>query len=251
MDIRIHNVRNGLPLDDCSVDAIVTSPPYWGLRSYGDDDEEIGRSGTPLALYLDDLQATMMECHRVLKPTGLLWLNIGDSASKSGGAGGDYNAGGSRQDRPKWKQGESGLPKMTWCNVPARVSTNMIDAGWLLRSEIVWEKGIERREDLNHVRRVRPSHEMIYCFAKTRDYRWDHAALKETGSVWHFAPSSGKGRGPAPFPEELVERCLAPSMIGAGDVVLDPFCGAATTLRVAEGFGATAIGFDLYEPEGQ
>jgi DNA modification methylase len=188
----------------------------------------------------------MSECYRILKPSGLMWLNIGDTASKSGGAGGDYNAGGTKDGSSKWKQGDTGLPPMTWCNIPARVTTRMIGKGWLLRSEIVWDKGIERREDLNHIRRLRPSHEMIYCFAKHRKYRWDANQLNETGTVWHFAPSSGKGRGPAPFPYALVERCLAPSGITKGDVVVDPFAGSGTTLAVAEMHEAVGIGFDLY-----
>jgi DNA modification methylase len=249
MDLRIHNVAEGIPLDDESVDVVVTSPPYFGLRAYGDNEDEIGQA-EPLPDYLDRIESVMEECRRILKPSGLLWLNIGDTASGSGGAGGDYNSGGSKAGRNKWRQGETGLPPMTWCNIPARVSTRMIGNGWLLRSEIIWDKRIERREDLNHIRRVRPAHEMIYCFAKTKKYRWDPEGLTETGSVWHFPPSSGAGRGPAPFPYELVERCLRPSGIGSGDVVVDPFAGSGTSLTVAEEFfGAKAIGFDLYAPE--
>jgi len=249
MDIRIHDVSSGIPLEDNSVDAIVTSPPYFGQRAYGEDPNEIGR-GDSMEDYLYSLQETMRECQRILKPTGLLWLNIWDTASGSGGAGGDYNAGGTKEGRRKWKQGETGLPNMTWCNVHGRLVNRMLADGWLLRAEIIWDKKLERREDLKHVRRVRPAHEMIYCFAKDKGYRWDHEALAETGTVWHFAPSSAKGRGPAPFPYELVERCLRPSGIQRGDVVVDPFAGSGTTLVVAEEFfGATAIGFDLYQPE--
>jgi len=194
----------------------------------------------------------MSECQRVLKPTGLLWLNIWDTASGSGGAGGDYNAGGTKEGRNKWKQGETGLPNMTWCNVHGRLVNRMLTEGWLLRAEIIWDKKIERREALSHIRRTRPAHEMIYAFAKDRSYRWDHEALVETGSVWHFAPSSGKGRGPAPFPYELPERCLRASGIQPGDTVVDPFAGSGTTLIVAEEMlDATAIGFDLYAPESE
>ena len=250
MDIRICDTTKGIPLDDDSVDVIVTSPPYFALRSYGDDETELGRPGSSLDSYLEGLMSTMAECQRILKPTGLLWLNIGDTASGSGGAGGDYNTGGSRSGRPKWRQGETGVPKMSWCSVPSSVAALMVsEQKWLLRSEIVWDKGIERREDLSHVRRPRPAHEMIYMFAKSRDYKWNPDGLVETGTVWHFSPSAGKGKGPAPFPEELVERCLGPCGLLAGDLVADPFCGAGTSLRVAERMNYKAIGFDLYLPQ--
>jgi site-specific DNA-methyltransferase (cytosine-N4-specific) len=246
MGIQILDVTKGFPLGDDSVDVIVTSPPYWSLRCYGDSASEIGKNQT-IEQYLASLLGVFDECKRVLKPSGLLWMNIWDTASGSGGAGGDYNFGGPKAGQRRWRQTNSGLPAMSWCNIHGRLVSGMIENGWLLRSEIIWDKGIERREALQHIRRPRPAHEMIYCFAKNRNYRWDPNGLKETGTVWHFPPSSAKGRGPAPFPHELVERCLAPSGTQPGDVVLDPFAGVGTVGEVAEKFGAKFIGYDLYD----
>lgn len=96
----------GLP--DRSVQCVVTSPPYFGTRVYGDDPAEIGK-GT-LAQYMYDMYAVGREMRRVLRDDGVFWLNLGDTASGSGGAGGDYNAGGSKQGMPRYRQGKTGIP---------------------------------------------------------------------------------------------------------------------------------------------
>lgn len=237
------NAVEGLPWADGSVDVIVTSPPYWGLRAYGDSDDELGREDREK--YLERLQFVMRECHRVLADDGVLWLNIGDTASKSGGAGGDYNKGGSKEAKPKWKQGESGYPPMTWCNVPGTITDRMLADGWLLRSTIIWNKEVQRAEDLKHIRRVRPQHEFIFMFAKTTKYHFFHEGLEETGSVWTFRPESSGKKGQAPFPDELVRRCVSCSA-EPGMIVADPFAGSGTTPRVAEEMGMVGWGLDLY-----
>lgn len=254
-----------------------TSPPYWGQRAYGEDEAELGASGQSRKEYLGNLVIGFRHLREHMDPRALLWVNIADTASKSGGAGGDYNAGGEKEGKPRWKQGDSDLPAMTWCNIPGTFADLMIIDGWLLRSEIVWDKGQERREALPHVRRVRPAHEKIFCFAQQRKYRWDHTGLEETGSVWHFADSAEDealldqqavwsfppgGEGPkhlAPFPSELPRRCIrasgsvdletgepVPMDDGLPALWVDPYAGSGTTLRVAEEMGLDAIGLDLY-----
>src|ERR1044072_8113262 len=89
----IHGNALALPLEDASVDLIVTSPPYFALRSYRDDGEhydgQIGSEETP-EQFLEALWAVMSECWRVLKPSGSCWVNLGDkyagSDGKPGGA---------------------------------------------------------------------------------------------------------------------------------------------------------------------
>ena len=117
-----------LPFADQSFDCVVTSPPYFGLRRYGHSPDEIGTGS--LSEYLDDISQVTHELRRVLKDDGLFWLNIGDTASGSGGAGGDYNKGGTQDGRPKWKQGDSGLAKKQWIGVPDRVKL-MLQEGTL------------------------------------------------------------------------------------------------------------------------
>lgn len=235
----------GVPWPAGSVQAIVTSPPYWGLRSYGDSDVELGRSGESLVDYLERLCVAFDHCREALDDEGLLWVNIFDTASKSGGAGGDYNRSGSKAGRARWKQGESGFPRMTWCNVPGSFASKMMERGWLLRAEIVWNKERQRAESLAHVRRTRPQHEWIFMFAKGPKHRFYPDGLVESGSVWTFPPESSGAKGQAPFPEELPRRCIACSTV-PGMTVADPFAGSGTTPRVAESMGRVGVGLDLY-----
>lgn len=246
-----------IPLEDESVDVVVTSPPFWGLRVYGDSPDELGTES--LWEYVEKWGRVSDECWRVLKPDGLMWLNVGDTSSGSGGSGGDYNRGGSKDGKPKWRQGKSGYPKMTWCNVPSKLVETMMgppDDGfafgelwrhqrWLLRQTIIWDKGVERPESLHHVRRPRPQHEFIYMMAKDRSHRFYPDNLEETGTVWHFKPNSTGTKGLAPFPDQLAVRCIMPST-APGDVVLDPFSGSGTVPKCADELGREGIGVDLY-----
>lgn len=178
--------------------------------------------------------------------------------SGSGGAGGDYNKSGAKSHIPKYKQGDSWLRRHQWGNIPAILTTSMQmepapgtqDAKktpmWLLRSEIIWDKSpkVERCAG-DHVRRPKVSHEKIYMFAKSDDYKFYFDRLVEPGSVWHFDPNRTGDKGYAPFPDELAYRCIMPST-DIGDVVLDPFSGSGTTVYVAESNCRTGIGLELY-----
>lgn len=79
-------------MDNDSIDCVVTSPPYFGIRKYTDSDLEIGREQTP-SEYIDNLVEVFQEVYRVLKPTGTVWVNIGDT----------YNGNKLRNDNAKWK----------------------------------------------------------------------------------------------------------------------------------------------------
>ena len=238
-----------MPYADNTFHAIITSPPYWGLRIYGDDSEnEIGRGS--LSEYLDDMYAVGLEMQRVLRDDGVLWVNIGDTASGSGGAGGDYNKGGRQHGRPKWKQGKSGLPPKQWCNVPSRLSVMYQDLGFLLRAEVTWDKERLRPESLDHVRRPGVSSEKIFMFTKTDKYRFYPDGLIEKGSVWHFPPESAPRSHLAPFPLELPRRCMLCST-KKGDLVLDPFAGRGTTLKAAAICGRVGYGIDIYPQQEQ
>ena len=222
--------------------SIVTSPPYYALRAYGDSDGEIGRGD--LSGYLTSMFECAIEWRRLLADDGLLWVNIGDTASGSGGAGGDYNRGGSKEGRPRYRQGYTGRDPMQWLNVPHRVVEEFVAAGWLYRACITWDKSVLRPEDLGHARRPGVSHEFLFMFAKDRKHRFYPEHLVERGSVWHFPPSRGR-RHQAPFPLELPLRCI-PLSAKPGDWVLDPFVGSGTTLNAALQLGCNSVGVDLY-----
>lgn len=161
-----------LPLADAGVDLIVTSPPYFGLRSYRDGGEhysgQLGSEPTP-SEFLDALVACTREMRRVLKPTGSIWVNLGDkydsgtSASRSNP--GDRVLDGRR--RAAWNAGEqrvtNGRPK-SLMGIPWRYALRCIDElGLILRAEVIWSKPNGLPEAVTD--RVRRSHEHWFHFA--------------------------------------------------------------------------------------
>lgn len=253
----IRATSTAIPLADRTVDLVVIFPPYLKQRVYGTNPHglELGLDET-LAAYVGTIADVFDEVKRVLKPTGFAWLNIGDKANGSGGAGGDWHRAAQRV--------AGGLPgpgkfldpdfeEATYLDVPGAVLAELLRRGWRLRLPIVWDKGRESPESLRHVKRPRWSHEMIYLLSPAKRTRradearprWYPSLLEETGSVWHFAPG---GSGPshlAPFPDELARRCILPTSL-PGDLVLDPFDGSGTTRRVAAAHGRHGVGIDLY-----
>lgn len=236
-----------IPVRSATAQSVVTSPPYLGQRVYGDSDLEVGTEET-VADYVWFLTQIGAEIRRILKPDGLWWLNIGDKANGSGGAGGDYNAGGAKEGKPKYgKFRDLKFKTVQFLDVPGKVVAALQADNWRLRSEIIWDKGQDSVESLAHVRRPRVSHEKIFLLAPTdtrSTYYGDR--LKEKGSVWHFPPAQLEGKNHlAPFPDELARRCIVAST-NPGDLVVDPFVGSGTTTRVAQSLGRPSVGIDLY-----
>ena len=118
----------------------------------------------------------------------------------------------------------------------------MIDAGWFLRSEVIWDKTMPRPESAND----RPSrnHEQVFLFSKSSRYFFNkHDDVKST--IWPIQIAKvKKTTGPAVFPGELPRRCIIASS-EKGDIVLDPFAGSGVTLIEAEKLGRRAVGVDL------
>jgi DNA modification methylase len=219
-----------------SVQACVTSVPYLRQRRYGNDPREAGLEDT-LAAYVQRLADIFDRVREALDPTGLAWLNIGDKANGSGGAGGDWNrpttstpSTRARAADGPGKFADPAFEEGSYVDAPGAVVAELLRRGWRLRMPIVWDKGRDAPESLTHVRRPRSSHEMIYLLAPSPRARrkadpvtrFYPSMLTETGSVWHFAPG------------------------GSGDPHLDPVAGSGTTLRVAEELGRRAVGLDLY-----
>lgn len=236
---------SSIPEPDEKFHSIVTSPPYYALRRYGDSPNEIGQGN--FVDYLADMEKCAIEWKRLLHPEGLLWLNIGDTASGSGGAGGDYNRGGSKDGKPRYRQGKTDRSPMQWLNSPHRVLEVFVANGWLYRSCITWDKGALRPEDLRHARRPGVSHEFIFMLAKDRGHRFFESRLVERGSVWHFPPAR-RSKHLAPFPLEFPARCI-PLSTQVGEWVLDPFVGSGTTCEAARRLGRNSVGVDLYLPD--
>ena len=134
-----HDVAEPLPIPDGCIDVIFTSPPYWGLRDYGVKGQ-IGLEDHPNE-YIEKITNICRDLKRVLKDTGSFYLNIGDTYYGSGGAGGDYNKGGLKEGRPKYKQNKKHSSK--WLHpkqllgMPWRVAISLQEDGWVLRNCII------------------------------------------------------------------------------------------------------------------
>jgi len=166
-----------LPLEDATVDLVVTSPPYFGLRSYQDGGEhyagQIGSEATP-AEFVDALIAATAEMVRVLKPSGSIWVNLGD---KYAGGGGQWD----KDERPDPQKRRAasgsvstggktyGLRPKSLIGVPWRYAIRCIDdLGLILRAEVIWSKPNGLPESVTD--RVRRSHEVWFHFTKMPRY---------------------------------------------------------------------------------
>ncbi|MGI8425098.1 MAG: DNA-methyltransferase [Actinomycetota bacterium] len=196
-----------VPLADSSVDLIISSPPYWALRAYQDNGEslegQLGSEETPQA-FIDNLMLVMAECWRVLKPSGSCFINLGDKFSNSGGHNNSNlsgpsakstpqnphygrrmaaDSGASRRNAPdRYNQNSGGIRTKSLMGLPWRFAIACIDAGWILRSEIIFSKLNSLPESA--VDRVRRSHEQIFHLTKQGRY---FAALDEIREVQMFS----------------------------------------------------------------
>ncbi len=173
--------RELLPtLPDRSVQAIVTSPPYWRMRQYTDDPREIGQEPTP-AEYVVALVAVFRECRRVLADDGTLWLNLGDAYAddrKWGGSTGGKHAGGLHGQRgPGRAKVRTGLPPKSLIGLPWRVAFALQDDGWVLRNDIIWHKPNGMPSPATD--RCVMNHEYVFLFAKQPTYFFDADAIAE------------------------------------------------------------------------
>ena len=269
-------------LDDESVDCIVTSPPYYGLRDYGTKGQ-YGLEASP-AEYVETMRTLFSELRRVLAHDGTLWLNIGDSYSSGGRATCDVKAGNTRSRGHSAIRPTGDLPGKNLLGMPWRVAFALQDDGWILRNDIVWAKPNGMPESVTD--RMARKHEHVLMFAKAPAYWFDLDAVREPHAETSIARSGRNrfaidqsqqgvgspntvdpkqavhplGRNPGdvwtiptqPFaaahfavmPLALAERCVA-SGCKPGGTVLDPFSGSGTTGVAAQNLGHKYIGIDL------
>jgi DNA modification methylase len=227
------------------IDCVITSPPYYWLRDYGVDGQ-IGHEKT-IDGYVDALSAVMDEVWGILSDKGILFLNLGDTyySGKGKSHGIDRKNGARRFGLRAVDESGLGVPKKTTIGIPWRVALELISRGWVLRSPIIWVKEKSLPECVKD--RPRRKYEYIFMFVKNRHYYFNRIPIESEEDVWHISdkPNSiSRGKHAAAFPDKLVQRCLD---IGCpeGGVVLDPFAGSGTTVRVAIESGRSAIGIDL------
>ncbi|MCP4489651.1 MAG: site-specific DNA-methyltransferase [Gammaproteobacteria bacterium] len=232
-----------------SVNCVVTSPPYFWLRDYGVD----GQIGLEENVddYVNSIKKVMEQVFRLLKKDGVLFLNIGDTyySGKGASQGRDRKSNKRRFGlRAVDKSGGLGigLQRKSMIGIPWRVALEMSTSGWVLRSPIIWHR--ENRLPEHVLDRPSRSYEYVFMFVKSRRYYFDKQPLidqKVEEDMWTIpAKTKHNGLDTAPYPEELVRRCLEIGCSPNG-VVLDPFLGSGTTASVAIAMGHSAVGIEL------
>lgn len=265
-DVLIGDVRQALvKVDDCSIQTTITSPPYFGLRKYSDNDAaEVGNEKT-YDEYINHLKNIFGLLWDKTKEDGTLFLNLGDSYIDSHLAG-----------------------------IPWRVAIALGDVGWVLRSDIIWRKPNAMPSSVKN--RFTVDHEYVFFFSKRpkgyafyqdvvrephvtfsenskmkggrnhlgkrggtpengknagnanlHNGRWDqafHPLGRNRRTVWDIALGKFRGAHFAVFPEKLVELCVKAATI-EGDTICDPFTGSGTTGLVAVKNKRNFIGVEL------
>lgn len=185
--ILIGDVREQLKqLADQSVNCVVTSPPYWGLRDYGNDGQ-IGLEQTP-EQYIEQMVLVFREVWRVLKNDGTLWLNLGDSYAsfRDGKATPDTTRGdskgtlvpkGSAANRMANSFAGSSIKHKDLVGIPWRVAFSLQQDGWYLRQDIIWHKPNPMPESV--MDRCTKAHEYIFLLTKSSKYYFDNEVIKE------------------------------------------------------------------------
>lgn len=176
-------------LPDTSVNCIVTSPPYFGLRDYGHNGQ-LGQESTPQE-YVLKLVEIFREARRVLRDDGTLWLNLGDSYAGSWGARG--RGGNTNSPRPDLEEKHGtqapnrngyspwGVKPKDLIGIPWRVAFALQDDGWYLRQDIIWHKPNPMPESVRD--RCTKAHEYLFMLSKSPRYYFDADAIKEPMSV--------------------------------------------------------------------
>lgn len=177
-------------LPDNSINCCITSPPYYGLRDYGND-RQIGLEDTPEE-YIEKLVNVFHEVYRVLMPDGTLWINIGDSyaGSMKGAAQFPDNAMNYKQGTNRGTLGKATLVKQcTGCKpkdligIPWMLAFALRADGWYLRQDIIWNKPSVMPESVRD--RCTKSHEYIFLLSKRRKYYFNAGEIAEPASTYN------------------------------------------------------------------
>ena len=272
-------------IDTESVQCVVTSPPYWGLRNYQMDDQ-IGLEDTPEA-FIDNMVKVFSEIKRVLKNDGTVWLNLGDSYNSQTGSGFNTNQNEGQNHRITELQKAQGslvkkisLKPKNLVGIPWRVALALQADGWYLRQDIIWHKPNPMPESVTD--RCTKSHDYIFLLSKSAKYFYDADAIREPAQDWGTRDRSQlrsgtqdellkhRGLKDANFAEIGKNRrsvwtintqsykeahfAVFPPKLpelcikagsSEGDVVLDPFFGSGTTGWVAQRLKRKWIGIEL------
>tara|TARA_R100001594_G_scaffold7420_1_gene20071 strand:+ start:978 stop:1904 length:927 start_codon:yes stop_codon:yes gene_type:complete len=272
-------------IESNTVQCVVTSPPYWGLRDYGSDGQ-LGLEETPEE-YVENMVEVFREIKRVLKNDGTVWLNLGDTYLAQTGKGfpgtGQRNIPNSSKYAAKKIKRPKSLKPKNIIGIPWRVAFALQSDGWYLRQDIIWHKPNPMPESVKD--RCTKSHEYIFLLTKSAKYYYNIDAIREphqTNSVNKMRDRStesynnsyikdrfSKGERPQGHengrnkrsvwsintkPYKEAHFAVFPPKLpelcikagsAKGDIILDPFFGSGTTGWVAQRLGRKWIGVEL------
>ena len=209
----------GLP--SASVDCVISSPPYYQLRDYGVEGQ-IGLEPTVEA-WVEALRAVFAEVARVLKPTGAIWLDLGDSYSR---------------------HSRFGAPTKSLLLAPERLALALSADGWIVRNKVVWAKTTPMPSGV--LDRLESTHDVVHFLVRSHRYFFDLDAIREPyagkgageagrelgknpGDVWRLPIARFRGAHYGTFPPELVRRPLLATCPARICIV----CGAAWRTRTS------------------
>lgn len=236
-------------------DVAVTSPPYWGQRG----SDGIGSEADPRD-YIRNLSDILAEALRCLKPTGTLWLNIGDSFNTPiNWSKKDYTYSTLGKDRKgfpetnkafakNWGKRRAFIDKESgWLqygnllSIPNRVVMALCERGFLFRGEVIWIKAHPLPEGI--CRRPHRQHEGIYILAKSE--RHSFRVKPPVPSIWRLVQTPNTTTHCSPFPLDLPMQSIRAAGVEGRGLVFDPFMGSGTTAKAARLLGHDFLGFEL------
>ncbi len=237
-------------LPDNTFQCAITSPPYWGVRDYGVNNQ-IGAE-PDVNDYIQALVDVFAEVRRVLRPDGTFWLNAGNTYTSGGRKWRDEdskNKGRAMSYRPPTPEG---LKKKDLIGVAWMLAMACQKEGWYLRNDLIWHKPNCQPESVRD--RFTVSHEYVFLFTKSEQYSFCQEVTKEPTavgnglknrrSVWSINTEPCLEAHFAVFPRALIRPCI---LAGSkeGDLILDPFYGAGTVGIVAKELGRRCVGIEI------
>lgn len=257
--------RHVIPSLNTNVQSVITSPPYFNLRNYGNEGE-IGCEVT-LEAYLSNLIDVFKLIKNVLNEDGTLWVNLGDTYAKKGACGPN------NIDRKSFKKKSNikrkipkGYRAKCLIGIPWLFAFEMIKIGYNLRSDIIWNKPNPVPENVKD--RPTRSHEYFFLFSKNNKYYYDNEAIKEKSKassmrrfkykgnaryqekrnirdVWTIASNTrNRSSHCSTFPYDLIRPAILAST-KPNDIILDPFCGVGTVGKLCKEMNRDFIGIEL------
>ena len=169
-------------MEDDSVDCIVTSPAYWGLRDYGVDGQ-MGMEPT-IEEHIDALRVVMRECYRVLKPAGIMFMNYGDCYATNVNGRSALETNRNSLDDRSFADKPFATIQGIWKNkdrilLGPMVAMALVEDGWALNDQIIWHKPNPMPDSAYD--RCTPAYEYVYQFSKPKRGIWYRD--RETGNV--------------------------------------------------------------------